>query len=137
MMQDMNQSFDIQLHDIKPILEIEEYSIYYFSGMIFLSLVLLIGLGYLLYMWIKARNSFNQRKENLRLINELDFTNTKESAYAITSLGYIFKDDSPRHSEMYENLSARLGEYKYKKEVDEFDDEVKGYIELYKGMLDV
>ena len=136
-MQDMNQSFDIQLHDIKPILEIQEYSIYYFSGMVFLSLVLLFAIGYLLYMWIKQRNSFNQRKENLKLINELDLSNTKESAYGITALGFIFKDDSPRHSEMYANLSARLGEYKYKKEVDKFDEEVKGYIEVYKGMLDV
>jgi len=136
-MQDMNQSFDIQLHDIKPILEIQEYSIYYFGGMVFLALILLFVVGYFLYMWIQQRNGFNQRKENLKLINELDFTNTKESSYAITALGFIFKDDSPRHSEMYANLSARLVEYKYKKEVEEFDDEVKAYIELYKGMLDV
>jgi len=137
MPQDMNQTFDIQLHDIKPILEIEEYSIYYFSGMVFLAILLVFGIGYLIYMWIRQRNSFNQRKENLKLISELDIANTKEYAYGITALGFIFKDDSERHSEMYANLSARLGEYKYKKEVDEFDDEVKGYIELYKGMLDV
>ncbi|EDZ61575.1 hypothetical protein SMGD1_2157 [Sulfurimonas gotlandica GD1] len=38
---------------------------------------------------------------------------------------------------MYDNLVQRLESYKYKKQVDEFDSEVKGYIEVYKGMIDV
>jgi hypothetical protein len=54
----------------------------------------------------------------------------------ITSLGATFKDDSPRHKEMYENLTNRLEEYKYKKEVESFSGEVLGYIELYKEMID-
>lgn len=136
-MQDTNQSFEIALHDIKPIVEIQEYSLYYFLATVSIAMVVLFGLLYLLYMWIQKRNRFNQRAENLKLIQTLDINKTKEYAYGITSLGFIFKDDSPQHSEMYENLTARLGEYKYKKEVDEFDDEVKGYIEVYKGMLDV
>ena len=137
MNRDLSQSFDIPLHDIKPIVEIQEYSLYYLLGASFIALLVFLGLVYLIYMWIKKRNSFNQRAENLKLINALNMDDTKEYAYGITSLGHIFKDDSPRHSEMYENLTDRLREYKYKKEVHEFDSEVKGYIELYKGMLDV
>ena len=64
-------------------------------------------------------------------------SDTKKSAYAISSYGFTFKDDSQRHSEMYKNLSDRLESYKYKKNVEKFDSETLGYIDLYKGMLDV
>ncbi len=133
----MAQSYDIPLHDIKPIVEIEEYSLYYFLGFASLALILVAGVAYLLYKWLKKRNRYNRRKEHFKLLNSLDLSNTKESAYAITLYGATFKDDSPRHKEMYDNLLGRLDAYKYKKEVSSFDSEVIGYIELYKGMMDV
>ncbi|MDD3855246.1 MAG: hypothetical protein WC279_09985 [Sulfurimonas sp.] len=133
----MAQSYDIPLHDIKPIVEIEEYSLYYFLGFASFALVLVAGVAYLLYMWLKKRNRYNRRKEHFKLLNSLDLNNTKESAYAITLYGATFKEDSPRHKEMYDNLLGRLEAYKYKKEVSSFDSEVIGYIELYKGMMDV
>ena len=131
------QNYDIPLHDIKPIVEIQEYSLYYSIALVLVALFLVFGTLYLLYKWMKNRNRYNIRKEHLRLINELDLSQTKESAYLVTSYGFTFKDDSPRQTQMYENLSQRLDEYKYKKEVESFDEEVLGYIELYKGMLDV
>lgn len=131
------QSYDIPLHDIKPIVEVQEYSLYYFLGIVSVVLLLLGALGYLIYKYFKKRNAFNLRKENFRLLSSLDLKNTKESAYLITSLGATFKDDTPRHKEMYENLTNRLEEYKYKKEVGEFSKETLGYIELYKEMIDV
>ena len=133
----MAQSYDIPLHDIKPIVEIEEYSLYYFLGFASIAIVLVAGVAYLLYMWLKKRNRYNRRKEHFKLLNSLDLSNTKESAYAITLYGATFKNDSPRHKEMYDNLLGRLDAYKYKKEVSSFDSEVIGYIELYKGMMDV
>ena len=131
------QSYDIPLHDIKPIVEVQEYSLYYFTALSLIALFLVSALGYLLYKWFQKRNAFNLRKENYRLLRSLDLNNTKESAYLITSLGATFKDDSPRHKEMYENLINRLEEHKYKKEVGEFGKETLGYIELYKEMIDV
>lgn len=131
------QSYDIPLHDIKPIVEVQEYSLYYFLGIVFIVLLLIGALGYLIYKYFQKRNTFNLRKEHFRLLNSLDLKKSKESAYLITSLGATFKDDSPRHKEMYENLTNRLEEYKYKKEVGEFSKETLGYIELYKEMIDV
>lgn len=131
------QSYDIPLHDIKPIVEIEEYSLYYLFGISFFALAMLLALSYLLFSWFKKRNRYNKRKEDLKCINELDLMRTKESAYALTLYGATFKNDSQRHLEMYENIVARLEGYKYKKEVAAFDDETLGYIELYKGMIDV
>ena len=131
------QNYDIPLHDIKPILEVQEYSMYYLGAIVAVGTFLLLGALFLLYKWLKNRNSFNVRKEHLRLINEIDLSDTKVAAYSLTFYGLTFKDDSPRHSEMYTNLTQRLDEHKYKKEVNSFDSEVLGYIELYKGMLDV
>ena len=131
------QSYDIPLHDIKPIVEVQEYSFYYFLGTVFLAIVALGLIAYLLYMYMKKRNAFNIRKEHFKLLNNLDLKDTKQSAYAITNYGLTFKDDSDRHEEMFNNITERLESYKYKKEVDKFDSEMLGFIELYKGMIDV
>jgi hypothetical protein len=96
-----------------------------------------LAIAFLIYKYLKQKNSYNVKKEHYKLINELDLTNTKESAYAITLYGATFKDDSDRHKEMYENIVDRLEVYKYKKDVGVFDKEILGYIELYRGMLDV
>jgi hypothetical protein len=136
-MQEKKQIFDIPLHDIKPIVDIQEYSLYYLLGVSFVSLLIVLGIVYLIYKYIKAKNAYNIRKEHYIIINSIDLSNTKHAAYMITSLGLTFKDDSPRHSEMYDNIVERLESYKYRKEVDLFDAEVIGYIEVYKGMIDV
>ena len=86
---------------------------------------------------MKRRNAFNIRKYHYKLLEELDLKDTKQSAYKVTTYGATFADDSQRHKEMFENLVSRLEIYKYKKSVAEFDSEIIGYIELYKGMVDV
>lgn len=131
------QSYDIPLHDIKTIIEVQEYSLYTLLGVGFFATLALFGLGYLIYVWYKKRNKFNLKKEHFRLLRTLDLSDAKSAAYAITLYGATFRDDSPRHQEMYENLTSRLEVYKYKKNVAPFDGETLGYIELYRGMIDV
>ena len=128
---------DIELHDIKTIVEIQEYSLFYLLGTIFIAILVLLALVYLVMRYIKNKNAYNKRVEHFKLMASQDLSKTKEAAYAITHFGLTFRDDSPRHFEMYENLTKRLEPYKYKKEVEAFDDEVKSYIELYRGMIDV
>jgi hypothetical protein len=131
------QSIDIPIHDIKPLVDIQEYSFYYFITLVLFFILLACGVVYLFYRWYKKRKVYDQRKEYKKLINSLDLKDTKKSAYALSNYGYIFKDDSPRHLEMFNNLTQRLEQYKYKKNVDAFDDETIAYIDLYKGMIDV
>lgn len=131
------QSSEIILHDIKPILEVQEYSLYYFIALVALGFLLFIGLGYIFYKNFKAKKRFNLRKEHHERFKSLDLSKTKDAAYGITLYGLTFKNDSPRHTEMYENISKRLEAYKYKKSVDAFDEEVLAYIDLYRGMIDV
>ncbi|MEA3227812.1 MAG: hypothetical protein U9P38_01945 [Campylobacterota bacterium] len=136
-MPDSKPHYDIPLHDIKPLLEVPEYSLYYLVALTLVTVSLLIGIAYLLFRWFQKKDNFNIRKEHFKFINSTNIKETKKTAYLITLYGATFKDDSPRHLEMYKNLTDRLQEYKYKKDVDAFNDEVKGYIELYKGMIDV
>ena len=133
----MQQNFDIPLHDIKPIIEVQEYSLYYFLGVSAFVLLIILGSAFLIYKWLQKRNAFNIRKEHMRLLRTLDLSDAKKAAYVITNYGATFKDDSPRHSEMYANLHNRLEKYKYKKEVEKLDEETLGYFELYKEMCDV
>jgi hypothetical protein len=133
----MEPTHDIPLHDIKTIVDVEEYSLYYLSGAIGVAVLLFLGLLYIGFLWYKRRTAFNLRREYIKQMSELDLSDAKGSAYAITEMGLLFRDDSPRHESMYKNLTERLNNYKYKKSVDGLDSETLGYIELYREMLDV
>jgi hypothetical protein len=132
-----NKIPEIPIHDIKPLLEIHEYSLYYFLALLVFGLIIFAVIIYFVEKYIKGRNAFNIRKEHLSLLEKIDYSDAKRSAYEITLYGTTFKNDSPRHSEMFANLTERLEAYKYKKSVAAFDDEVKGYVDLYRGMIDV
>ncbi len=136
-MEDKQKIYDVPLHDIKTIVEVQEYSFYYLTGAVFLAILALIILGFFVYKYIQKLNAYNERKEHFKLLNLLDLTDTKNAAYAISKYGITFANDGQRESEMYKNISSRLEEFKYKKSVREFDAETLGYIELYKGMIDV
>jgi len=136
-MQKEVQNIDIPLHDIKPLLEIQEYSFYYFLALIAFCITLFLGLGYLLFKYLQHKNRFNLRKEHLKLLHEIDLSDAKKSAYKITTYGYTFKDDGERQKNAYESLVEHLEAYKYKKSVEAFDAETKHSLERYIGMLDV
>jgi hypothetical protein len=135
--QPLPSSPDIPLHDIKPLVEIDDYSIYYFSGIIILIIAILVALAFFGWRYWSKRNAFSIRKKHSKLLHEIDFSNPKEAAYAITKYGYTFSNDDERHHEKYENLLSRLAPYKYKKEVEAIDSETKSYFEIYLGMIDV
>ena len=128
------QSPDIPLHDIEPLMIVQDYSFYYFLLILSILLALLALVGYLLLRYFRAKKRVNIRLLHKKEIEKLDINDTKAFAYGITKYGYTFKDDSPRHSQMYENLVDRLSAYKYKKGVDSFDEETKSYIAIFREM---
>ena len=135
--QALPSSPDIPLHDIKPLVEIDDYSIYYLSGVVILVLAILVALAFFAWRYWSRRNAFSIRKEHSRFLHNIDFSKPKEAAYAITKYGYTFSNDDEPHHEKYENLLSRLAPYKYKKSVEEIDSETKAYFEIYLGMIDV
>jgi hypothetical protein len=135
-MQNIKQ-VEIPLHDIKPLLAIDDYSFYYFLGLVTIGTIILLALFYLTYRHFKTKNRFNVRKEQWKLLNNIDLHKTKEAAYELTKYGATFEEDSPRHQKTYHDMVEKLENYKYKKNVDSFDNETLRIIELYRGMIDV
>ncbi len=133
----MAASYDIPLHDIKPLMEVPDSSLTIFSVFVLIGAVLLLGGLYLLYRFMQSRKSVNYRKIHYKALKKVDFRDPKQAAYAITEHGRIFADDSERLNEAYNNLVSRLEEYKYKKVVETIDDESRSYYKIYLGMIDV
>ncbi len=128
---------DIPLHDIKPLVEVPDYSLYLFIGVVVLSVAVIAAVLYLGWKIRHERRRVNARKLGLEALKAIDFSDAKAAAYAITRHGYLFADDSPRHNEVFSNLTARLEAYKYRKEVGEIDEEALGYYRNYLEMIDV
>ena len=132
------QPDQLKLHDIKPLVPIEDYSFYYFLALSAVAVVLLAGAFYLLLKWLKQRKKENIRKKHLEILRSIDLRkDPKKAAYMLTKYGATFKDDDARHKEMYENMLAKLEKYKYRKEVEPFDKETVSIIELYRDICDV
>ncbi|WP_304546517.1 hypothetical protein [Sulfurimonas microaerophilic] len=136
-MDKLDNTYDIPLHDIKPLIEVQEYSLYYFIAIVTITSIILIGMLYLLYRYLRDRKKYNKRKEHFTILEALDFEQTKQAAYDLTLYGATFKDDTPRHLKHYELMVEKLEPYKYKKSVEPFDGETLRQIDVYKGMLDV
>ncbi len=128
---------ELNLHDIKPLVAIDDYSFYYFLTLSFVAVVIAMGAVFLLLKWYKNRKRENLRKKHLEILHSIDLDNTKKAAYMLTKYGATFKDDDTRHQEMYANMLERLANYKYKKEVGRFDDETISIINLYREICDV
>jgi len=132
----MQEVYDIPLHDIKPLVDIEEYSLYYLIGLNFVLILIIMGLLYLFFRWMKNKKKYNKRKEHSKILKSLDLGDTKNAAYKLTLYGSTFKEDTPRHTKAYEELFESLESYKYKKDVTAFSEETLHFIELYRGMID-
>jgi hypothetical protein len=128
---------DIPLHDIKPLVEVNDHTFVMFALLVGVGALLLLGVLYLLWRFWRHRRRANVRRETFARLESVDFSDSKKAAYAITRDGLLFAGDSPRCSEAYEALVARLAPYKYKKRVDAIDEETVSYYEIYVGMIDV
>ena len=128
---------EIPLHDIKPILEIQEHSFYYLIAIVVVCTLIILGVLYLLYKFYKNKKRFNIRAEHFKSIKSVDLSDAKKAAYELTFYGATFKDDSERHQRAYDNLLEHLQAYKYKKSVATLSDETKHFLDIYLGMIDV
>ena len=77
------------------------------------------------------------RKEHLKLLNAVEFSDAKKAAYDITYYAQSFQNDSLEHQEAYEHLQNNLETYKYRKNVDSFDEETKTSLKNYMALLHV
>ena len=90
---------------------------------------------FLIYKLIKNRKR-NYRKEYFKILKNLNFDNTKDSAYKITKYSRLLAK-SERQKRLAQELNDALNEYKYKRYVKDFDTEIKNLYDRFMDSLDV
>ena len=126
---------DIKIHDIKTLVEIPDFSIYLYMLLWILACVVLFALIFLIYKIIKNRKK-DFRKKYYEVLKGIDLNEPKKSAYTITKYSRLLAT-SQREIKLAEELIDELEKYKYKKEVDQIDDEVKILLGRFMDNIDV
>jgi len=126
----------IKIHDIKPIVEIPDYSIFFYYTIIGICFLLFCLFFYLLYRFFKPRNKTQEMKW-YEILSNLDFNDTKNTAYKITKYGTYLATDE-RQKRLIEELTNELSNYKYKKEIqNSFSSNIKTKFSIFMDTLDV
>lgn len=131
----MEQNITAELRDIKPLLEIPDSSYYFYWGLIGTGviLVVIVVFFFLRYLW-KSRK-INVAKKYLEVLKNLDWKDTKASAYKATYYARLLATDEKR-KEMFATLEVRLSAYKYKKDVETLDEETQRELKRYMQVTD-
>jgi len=125
---------ELKINGIKSLESIPDISFYLFLLIILVTLTIFTLIVYLLYKYFKNRN--NPRKDYYKILKNIDFDNTKDSAYKITK--YTRKlASNDREIKLSKELISELEEYKYKKDVKKFDNNIIQKFELFMDSVDV
>jgi len=134
---DTNQTANIneQLRDIKPLLDIPDSSYYIYWGLIDLAIFLGVAIVFFIAKKLWDNRKINLTKGYLESIKKIDWNDTKKSAYEATHYARLLATDE-RRKELFSQLEPMLEQYKYKKEVDEVDQDTKNKFNLYVQVAD-
>lgn len=124
-----------QLKDIKPLLEIPDSSYYIYWGVITFGILLLVALLYFVIKKLWDNRKINMAKSYLEALKKIDWEDSKKSAYNATHYGRLLATDE-RRKELFSQLESMLEKYKYKKIVDEIDEETRNKFNLYVQVAD-
>ena len=129
------QNLTAQLKDIKPLVEIPDSSFYIYWGLI--GFAMLLGLGILFFvakkLWENRKK--NLAKEYLAALKSIDWSNSKKAAYEATHYARLLATDE-RRKELFSQLEPMLEKFKYKKEVDEVDQDTLNQYKLFVQVAD-
>jgi len=134
----MKNDINMTIRDIKPLIEIPDNSFYIYWGLIIISVILIISiiffLIFLILNWWRVRK-INLAKGYLSKLKDIDWQDTKASAYSATHYSRLLATDE-RRQKLFEQLNPMLDKYKYKKKVDFIDDETMKYFNLFVQVTD-
>lgn len=124
-----------ELRDIKPY--IQGNDLLYWLFVLFFLVVILALIFWLAAMIINLvkRRKTDMRTEYIKKLKSINWDNPKESAYTISRYGRLVATDS-RSKEIFDQLESLLIKYKYKKFVDNADQETINYYNLFMDVLD-
>ncbi|NVJ54706.1 MAG: hypothetical protein HWD90_13560 [Campylobacteraceae bacterium] len=126
---------NIKIHDIKSLVDIPDFSIYIYILLIIIAIFLVVSFIFLIYKIFSNRKK-DLRKEYFKILEEIDFDDSKKAAYTITKYSRLLAD-SPREIKLSEELIDELEEYKYKKNVKELEHNIKMQLSRFMDSVDV
>jgi len=126
----------IKIHDIKPIVEIPDFSVYLYYGLVFLIFLVICLILYGIYKFFKPKVK-TQEMYWYEKLQKLDFNNIKQTAYDISKYGrYLAKEE--RQIRLIDELTNELSMYKYRKEIPtKLTQEIKTKFNIFMDTLDV
>ena len=124
-----------QLRDIKPLLEIPDSSYMIFWGLILFAVLLVLGILFFALKKFLEHRRANLAKKYLARLHAIDWRDAKASAYAATHYGRLLATDE-RRKELFEQMELLLEQYKYKKEVEQVDEQTRKQFNLYVQVCD-
>lgn len=129
------QNLTAQLRDIKPLLEIPDNSFYIYWGLIAFGAVLLLVIIFFVAKRLWENRKINLEKKYLAELKKIDWRDTKRAAYSATHYTRLLATDE-RRRELFEQLEPMLEKYKYKKKVDEADEDTINQFNLFLKVAD-
>jgi len=129
------QNLSAQLRDIKPLLEIPDSSYYVYWGLIGIGILLAMGVLFFVLKKLWDNRKINLEKGYLEAIKNIDWVDTKKSAYEATHYARLLATDE-RRKELFSQLEPMLEQYKYKKEVEQVDTDTRNKFNLYVQVAD-
>lgn len=121
-----------KLRDIKDIVGVSDYSMYYLIGYIILAILIFWVIIYLLSRQKKSKK-LTKKEKALQELKNIDYKNSKDIAYKFT-LNIPFFIDEKNEIEI-EELLENLKIYKYKKDIPTMDKELKQRIKKMIGAV--
>ena len=129
------ENLTAQLRDIKPLLEIPDSSYYIYWGVIIFGALLLAGILFFVAKKLWDNRKINLAKGYLEALKNIDWKDTKKSAYEATHYARLLATDD-RKKELFSQLEPMLEQYKYKKVVGELDTDTQNKFNLYVQVAD-
>lgn len=108
----------LQLRDIKSIVAVPDHSLWLFSALVAAAAIALA----VLVFWLVRRRKKRvdpKRKEAMRRLSVLDFSDTKAAVYDFSLLGHFVL--TPKTEPLFAAIVQALEPYKFKKEVPPLD----------------
>ncbi len=126
---------EIEIHDIKQLVDIPDFSLYIYLTLWILGVILFCIIVFLLFKYFKYRKK-DKRKHYYKILKKLDLNDSKNSAYIITKYARLLAI-SQRDKKLSSELIEELESFKYKKEVEPLSDEVKILFGRFMDNVDV
>ena len=131
----MNEDVLSKLNDIKELEKIPDNSLFIFLALVLLGFIFLLILIFFITKLIKNRKK-NPRKIYFKILKNVNFSDSKKSDYTITKYSRLIVSNE-REKKLAIELIESLEKYKYKKEVENIDNEVKAKFSIFMDSLDV